>query len=68
MSLKVCRSGSLPGQAETADAALVVIDDQALQHVVDLIEGNRELEGGVALDRRLVLEVAEAARRRASRA
>ena len=53
----------LARQAEAADAALVVVDDQALQHVVDLIEENCELEGGVALDRRLVLEVAEAARR-----
>jgi hypothetical protein len=53
----------LAGQAEAAHAALVVVDDQALQHVVDLVERDGELEVGVAVDRRLVLEVAEAAGR-----
>ena len=50
-------------QAQSADAALVVVDDQALQHVVDLFERDGELQGGVAVDRGLVLEVAEAAGR-----
>ena len=49
-------------QAEPAHAALVVIDDQALQHVVDLAERHRELQGRVALDARLVFEIAETAR------
>jgi hypothetical protein len=52
-----------PRQAQPADTALVVVDDQALQHVVDLVEIDRELERGVVLDRRLVLEIADAAGR-----
>ncbi|MGD9886180.1 MAG: hypothetical protein AB7U95_39425, partial [Reyranella sp.] len=45
------------------DAALVVIDDQAFQHVVDLLQSDRQLEGGVALDSGLVLELSQPAGR-----
>ncbi len=49
------------GQADRADAALVVVDDDALEHVVDLVEPYLERQHGVALDHRLMLEIADAA-------
>ena len=55
--------GLLARQRNRADAALVVVDDDALQHVVDLIAAHAEGQSGVAARTRLVLEVADAARR-----
>ena len=50
----------LARQADAADAALVVVHDEALQHVVDLVEADVELELGVAVDLCLVFEIANA--------
>ena len=46
-------------QAETTDAALVVVYDEAFQYVVDLLEPDRELQGRVYVNRCLVFEIAE---------
>ena len=43
-----------------ADAALVVVDDQALQHVVDLVEADGELQRRITVDRSLIFEVTQA--------
>ncbi len=62
-SLNACFSGSRPGRLRPPTAALVVVDDEALQYVVDLVERHGELQRCVVLDRGLVLEVTEAGRR-----
>ncbi|BBK32540.1 hypothetical protein STHU_31740 [Allostella humosa] len=47
------------GQADDADAATVVIDHGALQHVVDLVEAHRQRQFRLAIDLGLVLEIGE---------
>ncbi len=51
------------GEIESADAAAIVEHDEALQHIVDLIEPDFQLHGRVALDVRLIFVQAEAAGR-----
>ena len=52
-----------PGQANGADSADVVEHDDALEHVVDLVEAHVEDKLGVAVDHRLIFEVADPAGR-----
>jgi hypothetical protein len=60
---KTLRQRLAAGQGDLAGAAVAVVDDEALQHVVDLVERNVERERGIAIDRRLVFEVTDPAAR-----
>jgi len=53
--------GLFPGERDLAEPALVVVDDDALHHVVDLVDPDVEREIHAALDVGLVLEVSDTA-------
>ena len=48
-------------QTDRSDTALVVVNDDAFQHVIDLVETDVQVKNRIAIDHRLVLVIGDAA-------
>ncbi len=60
---KALRQRLAAGQGDLPGRAAAIVNDEAFQHIVDLVERDIEGERSVAVDLRLVFEVADAAGR-----